>query len=101
MVSPPEFLLDDPTGHILGLVKCVNRDGAPLLKVVVTPAPGDDHCAGEEQGGLDGDQVPAVHIFFNTYAAEKYHTHNIAPMFSKLNSINIQFLSNIAPAILP
>lgn len=54
---------------------------------------------GEEQGGLDGDQVPAIHIFLNTYAAEQYHTLNLALMLLKFNSINMQSLSSIAHAI--
>ena len=35
----------------------------PLLKVIIPQAPGNDHRTGEEQGSLDGDQIPAVQVF--------------------------------------
>lgn len=62
VVSPLEFLFYDPADHFLCLIECINRDSAPLLKVVVTPTPGNDHRTGEKQGSLDGDQVPAVEV---------------------------------------
>lgn len=62
----------------------VNRDGTPLLKIVVSPAPGDDHRVGEEQGSLDGDQVPPIQVIGRLDTAQQnHHTHNLARMFEK------------------
>ena len=84
MVSPPEFLVHNPAGQFLRLFGSINRDRPPLLENNFSPASGDNDLAGEEQGSLDGDQIPAVQIFDGFDMAQQDHsTENFACMFQK------------------
>lgn len=82
MVSPLEFLLHNPAGQLLRLVGSLYWNRSPLLKVVVSPAPGNDHRAGEKQGRLDGDQVPPIEILCCVnMTKQSHHPLNLAQMF--------------------
>ena len=84
LVSPLEFLFDDPASQFLGVFRSINRDRPPLLKIVIPPAPGDNHRAGEEQGSLNRDQVPPIQVVSGLdMAQQNQHTHNLAHTFQE------------------
>lgn len=69
-VSPPDLPPDDLLRDLLGLFPGAGWVYLHALVVAASAAPDADHGYQIQQGGLDGDAVTAVHVFFQIDADE-------------------------------
>ncbi len=78
-VASLDLCPDDLLRDLLRLFPCSCRMHLHALVAAVPAAPDADHGQRIQQGGLDGDAVAAVHVFFQIDADERcVHTRIVA-----------------------